>query len=171
MASMHGGAPANSIVFNGLVGKVAPDFSLTSYKGDIVTLSRLRGKNVILFFNEGLMCYPACWNQVAAFAKDTELQNKNTVVLNITVDSKDKWQEAVAKMPDLAGATVLLDTDKRVSNTYGVLTVPSSMHRGQFPGHSYVVIDKNGIVRIVQDDINMAVRNKELANEIGALPN
>ncbi|MBI4099888.1 redoxin domain-containing protein, partial [Candidatus Microgenomates bacterium] len=169
MASMHGGAPADSKVFNALVGKTAPDFTLKTFSDDTVTLSQLKGKNVILFFNEGLMCYPACWNQVAEFGKDTQFKDKNTVVLNITVDPKKDWQEAVTKMPELAGATVLLDTDKKVSVAYGVLLLPSSMHRGEFPGHSYVLIDKNGIVRIVQDDSEMAVRNKELLNEIAAL--
>ena len=166
MASMHGGGPADSSVFNSLVGQTAPDFTLPSYSGDSVTLSKLRGKNVILFFNEGLMCYPACWNQVAAFAKDTDIKDKGIVVLSITVDPKDQWQQAVAKMPDLAGATVLLDTNKTVSNLYGVLTLPSSMHRGQYPGHSFVLIDKTGVVRFVNDDPDMAIRDKELLNEI-----
>ena len=168
--SMHGGGkPADSAIFNKLVGKTAPDFTLTSYTGETITLSKLKGNNVLLFFNEGLMCYPACWNQVAAFGKDAQFKEKNTVVLNITVDAKDKWQEAVAKMPDLAGATVLLDTDKKVSNLYGVLALPSSMHRGQFPGHSYVIIDKKGVVRFAQDDTEMAVRDRDLANEISTL--
>lgn len=152
-----------------LVGKPAPDFTLPSNNDDSVTLSKLKGKNVILFFNEGIMCYPSCWNQIAAFAKDTELKNKNTVVLSIVLDSKDKWQEAMVKMPDLAGATILLDTDKKVSDLYGMLNLPSSMHRGQFPGHSYVIIDKNGVIRFVNDDPAMAIRNKELMNEISSL--
>lgn len=172
MSAMHGGGkPANTTTFNGLTGKIAPDFTLTDYNGNQITLSKLRGQDVVLFFNEGLMCYPACWNQVAAFGKDAQFKDKNTVVLNIVVDSKDKWQEAVTKMPDLASATVLLDTDKKVSSAYGVLNLPSSMHRGQYPGHSYVIIDKSGVVRITQDDPEMAVRNKELVNEINALPN
>lgn len=168
--SMHGGSqPADAKLFNNLVGKSAPDFTLESFSGEKITLSSLRGKNVILFFNEGLMCYPACWNQVAEFGKDNNFKNKNTVVFNITVDPKKDWQEAVGKMPELAAATTLLDLDKKVSNLYGVLNLPSSMHRGQFPGHSYVVIDKNGIVRFVHDDPAMALRNKELANEISSL--
>lgn len=170
MASMHGTVPADSVVFNNLVGKTAPDFTLTNYNGDTVTLSKLRGKNVILFFNEGLMCYPACWNQVAAFGNDEQtFKDKNTVVLNIVADPKNDWQQAISKMPELSKAVVLFDTDKKVSVAYGVLTLPSSMHRGQFPGHSYVVIDKNGVIRFVNDDTEMAVRNKELANEIGSL--
>jgi len=168
--SMHGPAqPADAKIFSGLVGKTAPDFTLPSYNGETVKLSSLRGKNVILFFNEGLMCYPACWNQVTAFGKDTVLKNKNTVVLNIMVDPKKDWQEAVTKMPELATATVLLDTDKKVSNLYGVLSLASSMHRGQFPGHSYVIIDNKGVVRFAQDDPDMAIRNKELTIEIDKL--
>jgi len=152
-----------------LVGKPAPDFTLESYNGETTTLSSLKGKNVVLFFNEGLMCYPACWDQIAAFGKDTEFTAKNTVVLTIVTDPKKDWKGAVEKMPDLAKATVLLDTNRKVSVAYKMLSLPSSMHRGQTPGHTYVVIDKEGIVRYVRDDVQMAIRNQELLGEIGKL--
>ena len=169
MASHHGGAkPADAAVFNSLLGKPAPDFTLESYGGKKITLSSLKGKNVILFFNEGLMCYPACWNQIVAFGKDTEL-GKKAVILNITADPKNEWKAAVDKMPDLASATVLFDGNRQVSTAYGVLTLPSSMHKGQFPGHSYVIIDKEGVIKFVKDDVQMAVRNQELAAEITKL--
>lgn len=166
MADHHGGgAPVDATIFNGLVGKNSPDFSLESYDGQKITLSELKGKTVILFFNEGLMCYPGCWNQIAAFGKDTEL-GKKAVLLNITVDPKNDWKQAIDKMPDLAKATVLFDTNREVSQKYGVLTLPSSMHKGQFPGHSYVIVDKEGIVKFARDDVSMAVRNTELAAEL-----
>ncbi len=169
MASHHGGgARADSTVFNNLTGRPAPDFSLESYDGKTITLSRLRGSNVILFFNEGLMCYPACWNQIAAFGKDTDL-SKKAVILNITADPKNNWKQAIDKMPELASATVVFDSSRQVSQAYGVLTLPSSMHKGQFPGHSYVIINKEGIVKFVKDDIQMVVRNQELAAEIDKL--
>lgn len=154
---------------NDLVGKSAPDFTLESYNGDKTTLSQLKGKNVVLFFSEGLMCYPACWDQIAAFGKDDEFTNKNTVVLTIVNDPKNEWKGAIEKMPELAQATVLLDTDKKVSMTYNMLSLPSSMHKGQLPGHTYVVIDKEGVVRYVKDDVQMAVRNQELIAEVDKL--
>lgn len=169
MSDHHKPKPSDSTVFNNLVGKKAPDFTLESFDGTKYALGELKGKNVLLFFNEGLMCYPACWNQVAAFGADIEFKKKNTVVLNINVDPKDEWKKAYDKMPELAKATVLLDTNRSVSQTYGVLTLPSSMHRGQFPGHSYVVVDKEGIIRFARDDEQMAVRNKELLSEIDKL--
>ena len=84
-------------------------------------------------------------------------------------DPKKDWKGAVEKMPDLAKATVLLDTNRKVSVAYKMLSLPSSMHRGQTPGHTYVVIDKEGIVRYVRDDVQMAIRNQELLGEIGKL--
>ena len=167
---MHGAPqPADTNIFNGLLNKPAPDFSLTSFDGTKYNLSQLRGKKVVLFFNEGIMCYPACWNQIAAFGKDKEFAAKNTVVLNINVAAKKDWAGAVTKRPDLAEGTVLLDTGGSVVKAYGVLTLESSMHRGQFPGHSYVIIDKDGVVRFIWDDPQMAVRNREILAEIAKL--
>lgn len=169
MADHHGGGTAvDATVFNSLVGKVAPDFTLGSYDGKKITLSEYKGKNVILFFNEGLMCYPACWNQIAAFGKDTAL-GKKAVILNITADPKNNWKQAIDKMPELVQATVLFDSNRQVSQQYGVLTLPSSMHKGQFPGHSYIIINKEGIIKFVRDDVQMAVRNQELATEVDKL--
>jgi len=129
----------------------------------------LKGKNVVLFFSEGLMCYPACWDQIAAFGKDNEFASKDTIALTILNDPKSDWKMAIEKMPELAKAVVLFDTDKRISITYDMLSLPSSMHKGQLPGHTYVVIDKEGIVRYVKDDVSMAVRNQELIAEINKL--
>ncbi|HCE30962.1 hypothetical protein A2778_05580 [Candidatus Daviesbacteria bacterium RIFCSPHIGHO2_01_FULL_40_24] len=158
-----------STPLNDLIGKPAPDFTLESYTGDKITLSSLKGKNVILFFNEGLVCYPACWNQIAAFGQAKDFTDKNTVVLSIVNDKKDDWKGAIDKMPELAQSTVLLDTDKKTSILYNVLTLPSSMHKGQLPGHTYIIVDKDGIVRFVKDDPQMGTRNQELIAEIEKL--
>ncbi|KKT74997.1 MAG: Alkyl hydroperoxide reductase/ Thiol specific antioxidant/ Mal allergen [Microgenomates group bacterium GW2011_GWA2_44_7] len=169
MADHHKPKAAESGVFDSLLGKPAPDFTLPSYDGKLVSLKDYLGKNVVLFFNEGLMCYPSCWNQIVAFGQDKDFLTKNAIILNITVDSKDDWKKAVDKMPELAGNTVLLDSNREVSGLYGVLTLNSSMHRGQFPGHTYILIDKEGVVRFVKDDVQMAVRNKELLTELAKL--
>jgi len=159
---------ADAAVFSNLVGKSAPDFTLENYNGEKVTLSSLKGKNVILFFNEGLMCYPSCWNQIVAFGKESNLAKK-AVILNITVDPKNDWKQAINKMPELSQSTVLFDSNRQVSVAYGVLRLGSSMHKGQFPGHSYIIIDKEGIVKFVKDDVQMAVRNQEIAQELDKL--
>lgn len=162
----HGSQVANEQAFTSLLGKEATDFTLESYDGKQVNLKQLRGKKIVLFFTEGLMCYPACWNQMAAFGKDSSFNTDDTITLNITVDQKGEWKQAVEKMSDLAKTIVLFDSDRIVSSKYGVLTLPSSMHKGQFPGHTYLIIDKKGFVRFIKDDPQMAVRNEELKTEL-----
>ena len=169
-ADHHGGStPVSSTTFDKLVGKKALDFTLESYNGEKITLSSLKGKTVVLFFSEGLMCYPACWNQIAAFGKDQRFKNENTLALTIVNDKKEEWKSAIDKMPELVSAAVLFDTSRSVSNAYGVLSLPSSMHRGQLPGHSYVIVDKSGTIRFAKDDAQMAVRNDSLISEIQKL--
>lgn len=169
-ADHHGGGQqVDSAIFNSLKGKNAPDFTLEGYDDKKYTLSNLKGKNVVLFFSEGLMCYPACWNQIAAFGKDQRFNSQDTIVLTIVNDKKEEWKVAIDKMPELAESIVLFDEDRSVSVAYGVLNLPSSMHKGQLAGHSYVVVDKNRFVRFTSDDEMMAVRNDVLVSEIEKL--
>ncbi len=152
--------------FNAAVGKKAPDFTLSDMEGNQVSLSSFLGKNVILFFNEGLMCYPACLDQVVELNK---LNAENAVAFSIVVDSSKQWVDAQKDLPYLKGAKVLFDAGAKVSRQYDTLTLDSSMHRGMFPGHTYYLIDKEGIVRYALDDPSMGNRNKELAAELSKL--
>ena len=170
MASMHAPPPpADDTIFKSLLGKPAPDFTLEAYDGRRISLKDLKGKNVVIFFTEGAMCYPSCWDQMVAFSKEPKFNNDKTVVLSIVVDPRSDWAEAVKQMPQLSSSTVLLDIDRNISLTYGALTLTSSMHRGQFPGHTYIIVDKEGIVRYLLDDEYMQIRNKELLKELDKL--
>ena len=165
--SMHGGgAAANSDALNALVGKPMPDIQFVDKDGKTYTTADFKGKNTVLFFNEGLMCYPACWNQMASFGSDARFNSDQIQAISIVVDSARDWQTAIAKMPQLAKATTMFDTGANTSRQLGMLTTASSMHRGSLPGHTYVVIDKEGIVRYVFDDPNMAIANDPIFNKI-----
>lgn len=171
MDSMHGGAAmaVNGDELNSLIGKPMPDIELADKDGKIYNANNFKGKNTVLFFNEGLMCYPACWNQMAVFGSDERFNSDQIQAMSVVVDSASDWQTAINKMPGLAKATTLFDTGAKVSRQLGVLTTASSMHRGSLPGHTYIVIDKNGIVRYVFDDPNMAIANDMLFTKIGEL--
>ena len=151
---------------NDLVEKPMPNVTLKDKDGNSYSLDNLKGKNVVLFFNEGVMCYPACWNQVASLGTDPKLNNGNTVSLSVVTDRPDQWQQAMSRMPDLAKATILFDQGGVVSSQLGMLPVPSSMHKGSNPGHTYVVLDKEGVVRYVYDDPNMAINNAIIIQKI-----
>lgn len=168
--SMHGGdAVATSGSLNDLVGKPVPAFLLRDRNGVEYSAGGLKGKNVVLFFNEGIMCYPACWNQMVALATDTRFTGSDMMALSVVIDQPSDWQRAIEKMPELGKANVLFDTSKSVSQAFGMLTMPSSMHYGSFPGHSFIVIDKQGVVRSVFDDQNMGIDNDRIFTELNKL--
>lgn len=160
--------PKDAQTLDQFVGKPAPDFTLRDYNGATVTLSSLQGNNVVLFFSEGVMCYPACWDQTVSLRNDARLNSQNTVEYSIVVDQKDSWANYISKQPSLA-PSVLFDATKAVSSAYGVLSLPSSMHPGTTPGHTYFVVDKQGIIRYAFDDPGMRVNNDRLVNELSTL--
>ncbi len=149
-----------------LINKPAPQFSLQDRNGNTYTPESLKGKNVVLFFSEGLACYPACWQQIASFGTDSRFNNTDTVALSVVMDSPGDWQKTPQKMDGIDKANIVFDNGGQVSREFGMMNVASSMRRGTSPGHTYVVIDKNGIVRYVLDDPAMAVRNDKIFAEL-----
>lgn len=154
------------ISFRDAIGKEAPDFTLKKQDGTTFKLSDYKGKNVILFFNEGAMCYPACWQQIAALGKDQHLNTQDIVPVSIVIDPKEKWADVINSEPAFQKATMLFDSNKLVANAYDVLNLESSMHKGSNPGHTYYIIDKQGIITFNLDDPNMAINNDVLFSEL-----
>ncbi|KKT74299.1 MAG: Bacterioferritin comigratory protein, partial [Parcubacteria group bacterium GW2011_GWB1_44_7] len=157
------------IYFEKAVGQKAPDFELESIDGGHIKLSDYLGKSVVLFFNEGSMCYPACWDQIAELGNDSRFDAEGAVAFSIVIDPKSQWREIVSKSSNLKKSKILFDTARSVSKAYDVLNLNSSMHPGGFPGHTYFIIDKNGIIRFTLDDPNMALANDKLIKEIEKL--
>lgn len=168
---MHGaqqGAPTSALL-NSLVGQPMPDIKLFDKDGKAYSAADWKGKTTVLFFNEGLMCYPACWNQIAAFGADPKFNSEDVQAISVVVDPASQWQKAIAQMPELAKANTMFDVNAEASKRLGMVTTMSSMHRGQLPGHTYLIIDKNGIVRFVRDDPNMAIANDMIFGKISEL--
>ena len=122
--------------------KKASDFNLPSTTGESIQLSDYSGKkNVLLYFQEGIMCDP-CWKQLEDIQKvyDDKFKPLNIEVITITVDPIN----ALIKESQRRGISLpVLDDDKlNVSSTYRMLD--NSMHPGSRPGHSFVLIDSKG---------------------------
>lgn len=158
----------NSKIDN-LVNKPVPQFSLQDRNGNTYNPENLKGKNVVLFFSEGLACYPACWQQIAAFGTDQRFNNADTIALSVVLDSPEDWQKTNQKMDGIDKANIIFDKGGQISRTFGMMSVTSSMRQGTSPGHTYVIMDKQGIVRYVFDDPSMAVRNDQIASELAKL--
>lgn len=162
MSSMHGGTGSKQ--FTPLAtGSVAPDFSLPSTSGKTISLSEYKGKNIMLFFNEGVMCAP-CWQEISRLERfKDDFDKLNTVIIPISVDDQKTWdpiiQEERITMP------ILIDADRKVSGAYKVLKTPSSMHDDR-PGHTYIHIDPLGKVHSAADFPNMNVPTNVLLQHI-----
>jgi len=123
------------------IGSVAPDFTLPSQSGEMVSLKNFLGKRpVILFF------YPkdntlGCTKEVCSFRDSyEELRNLDAEVIGISSDYVDSHKGFAEKhkLP----FTLLSDEGSKVRRLYGV---PNSF--GLFPGRVTYVIDEEGVVR------------------------
>jgi peroxiredoxin Q/BCP len=99
-------------------GDPAPDFTLTDDRGEAVTLSSLRGKQIVLYFYPKDDT-PGCTAQARGI-RDAygEFQRAGAVVLGVSPDdesSHGKFREKY-ELP----FTLLADTDHSVSEQYGV---------------------------------------------------
>ncbi len=121
----------------------APDFTLPSTNGGSVTLSNYTSRgDVLLYFQEGIGCQ-ACWSQLIDMQNDIAQFNAlNVTIITITTNPIDMLTSYVSQM----GITlpVLSDANGQVSNEYGAMVY--SMHPGQTPGHSFVLVNKSGDV-------------------------
>ena len=146
------------------VGSPAPDFTLPSTADADVTLSKLRGRNVLLAFFP-LAFTGTCTREMAAFTEDdAQFQSAETVVLPISVDSVPTLKEFKSK--ERITVDLLSDFKRDVSRQYGTL-----LEERFFSNRAYVLIDKDGVVRwtFMEDTPGTRRENAELLEHLRAL--
>ncbi|MDY2841838.1 MAG: thioredoxin-dependent thiol peroxidase [Candidatus Borkfalkiaceae bacterium] len=100
------------------VGMKAPQFTLPDKNGNMISLSDFLGKKVVLYFYPKDNT-PGCTRQACAFAlKNTEIENKNAVVIGISKDSVSSHLNFATKynLPFV----LLSDTELKAIQAYGV---------------------------------------------------
>src|ERR1700756_5980166 len=98
-------------------GDEAPDFTLPDADGNLVSLSSLRGQQVVVYFYPAAMT-PGCTKEACDFtASMPDLGKVGTAVLGISPDQPAK----LAKFREKEGITfpLLSDPDKAVLAAYG----------------------------------------------------
>jgi len=146
------------------VGSPAPDFTLPSTADADVTLSRLRGKNVLLAFFP-LAFTKTCTLELCAFTDDfAQFESANTAVLPISVDSVPTLKEF--KQKEHISVDLLSDFKREVSRRYGTL-----LEDKFFSNRAYVLIDRNGVVRWTFLETTPSTRreNAEILRQVHAL--
>ncbi|MGE5719162.1 MAG: peroxiredoxin family protein [Nocardioidaceae bacterium] len=140
--------------------RTAPDFTLTDTSGAEHTLADHRGENVLLYFNEGAGCQ-SCIVQMGEIEKQAEaFADEDVTVLPIVMNTRE---QILADMKVNGVKTPFLLDDGTVSDAYG--TLGKGMHAG-LPGHSFVLIDKDGRQRWYGEYPSMWLDPRELLDEV-----
>ncbi|HEX6514201.1 MAG TPA: peroxiredoxin family protein [Nocardioidaceae bacterium] len=141
--------------------RAAPDFTLTDTTGNTVTLSSYRGKsNVVLYFSEGAGCQ-SCLVQMGEIEKQaTAFAKDDVTVLPIVMNPRE---QILADMTANGVTTPFLLDDGTVSKAYD--TLGKGMHAG-LPGHSFVLVDKQGKQRWYGEYPSMWLAPKDLLHQV-----
>jgi peroxiredoxin len=139
---------------------IAPDFALTDTSGVQHSLADHRGENVLLYFSEGAGCQ-SCLVQMGEIEKQAKaFAAEDITVLPIVMNTRE---QILADMDLNKVKTPFLLDDGTVSDAYG--TLGKGMHAG-LPGHSFVLIDKDGQQRWYGEYPSMWLEPNQLLAEI-----
>jgi len=109
------------------IGSIAPDFSPQDQNGETVTLSKLKGKNVIVYFYPKAMT-PGCTVQACGLRDHrADLDAANTIAIGISPDPFPRLKKFEEKH-DL-NFTLVSDEDHAVAEKYGVWGLKKFMGR------------------------------------------
>jgi peroxiredoxin len=138
----------------------APDFSLADTTGATVRLADYRGRNVVLYFNEGAGCQSCLLQMVDIERNAGRFAAAGVTVLPIVMNGAAQIR---ADMAANGVRTPFLLDDGTVSATYG--TLGKGMHAG-LPGHSFVLIDAQGVQRWYGEYPSMYLSSADLLEQI-----
>ena len=130
------------------IGEHAPEFSLYDTEKKKVTLSELRGSNVLLLFFP-LAFTSTCTKELCEVRDNIAwYENVNAKVLGISVDSL--YSLGKYKQEQNLSYPLLSDFNKEVSTAYGSLYESFSYGMKGVSKRSAFVVDKNGILRYAE---------------------
>ena len=130
------------------IGQAAPDFTLYDSAKNKVTLSDLKGQNVLLLFFP-LAFTSTCTAKLCSIRDNISFYNNaNAKVFGISVDSL--YTLAKYKADQNLNFTLLSDFNKDVSSLYGSLYEMFGYNMQGVSKRSAFIIDKNGIIRYAE---------------------
>ena len=124
-----------------VAGSLAPNFTLPSQSGKVVSLRDFLGKKPVILFFYPKDDTPGCTKEACAFRERHEdFRELNAEVIGISSDSVESHRSFAAEheLP----FTLLSDEGGKVRKLYG-----ASSAFGLFPGRVTYVLDEEGVVR------------------------
>ncbi|MGJ5673379.1 MAG: peroxiredoxin [Nostochopsis sp.] len=146
------------------VGDTAPDFTLPSQSGSLVSINNYRDQKCVVLYFYPKDDTPGCTAESCAFRDQYEVfKNAGAEVIGISGDSPESHQRFANKhqLP----FTLLSDTNNEIRKLYGV---PATL--GLLPGRVTYVIDQNGVVRqIFNSQLNIKGHVEEALKTLQSL--
>jgi thioredoxin-dependent peroxiredoxin len=137
------------------VGSKAPDFTLPSQSGEMVSLKEFLGEKVVILYFYPKDDTPGCTKEACAFRDEHEEFGKlDAEIIGVSSDSVESHRR-FAEKHDLS-FTLLSDEGGKVRKLYGV-----SNTFGIFPGRVTYGIDEAGVIRHVFSSQIGAVKHVE----------
>ncbi|HSP70791.1 MAG TPA: redoxin domain-containing protein [Gaiellaceae bacterium] len=146
-ATMFGGSTKSDENRPLTVGQKAPAFAGENVlTGEELTSAGLKGKNVLYYFSEGVMCQ-ACLVQIQALEKHVRhLDRRGLTLVSITNDDVETLRQAAV---DYKVTTPLIaDASRTMTLRFGALG--GGMHSNT-ADHMFILVDKTGVVRYAKD--------------------
>jgi thioredoxin-dependent peroxiredoxin len=126
-----------------MAGEEAPDFTLTTHRGQPMSLSSLRGQKVLLWFYPQAGT-PGCTTEGCSLRDNyTYYEENHVAVLGVSFDPVED-NAAFAKKFDLP-FTLLSDTDRKVGLAYGACDNAKATYAERI---SYVIDEDGKILRV-----------------------
>jgi peroxiredoxin len=152
-------------VGNRLKSGPAPAFAAQNMvNGHLLTSDVFKKEDTLLFFSEGVMCQ-SCLEQIQSLERISgQLAKRHIALVSITPDSPAELRKAVADYK--IHTPLLTDESRRMSTDYDVLGL--GMH-ADMPGHTFILVDRKGVIRWRHDYTTMYVAPGKLLAAIPAI--
>ena len=146
-------------------GDMAPDFSLPTQNGEILSLSDLKGSKVVLYF------YPkdntsGCTLEAKSLRDGrAELAQRGFRIVGVSPDSVRSHQNFCSKHE--LDFTLLSDGEKLMCEAYGVW-VEKSMYGRKYMGvaRTTFLLGEEGVITHIFDKVKTAEHYRQIINEL-----
>jgi peroxiredoxin Q/BCP len=146
------------------VGQLAPDFSLPSAEGGLVSLKDYKGKWVVLYF------YPkdftsGCTLEAHNFERDlTKYQSENAIILGVSADTAQSHKDFCAK--EGLNFKLLADPELKAVTKYG----SAVEHDGvKMAARNTFLIDPEGKIARVYLQVSPAGHSEQVLKDLAVL--
>jgi peroxiredoxin Q/BCP len=154
-------APATAVP---QVGQVAPDYRLQDQNGKWQTPADHRGRWLVLYFYPKDFT-PGCTTEVCTFRDDVaKLRQAGADVVGVSLDDVKSHAEFAAKYK--VPFPLLSDADRKVAESYGVLTSHLGMH---YASRTTFLIDPQGKVAKVYKDVDPEKNSAQVMADLTTL--